>query len=68
MLVLTRRRGESIVIGDLVVVQVLETRGRRVRLSIDAPREIRIRRAEVPRREVAGDLAASAEPESAVHA
>ena len=48
VLVLTRRVGESIVVGDDVVVTVLEVKGDGViRLGIDAPRHVRVHRAEV---------------------
>ena len=47
MLVLTRRRGQSIVIGDSVVVTVLEATGDSVRLGITAPREVTVHREEV---------------------
>ena len=48
MLVLSRRTGESVVIGDDVVVTVLEVKGDGgVRLGIDAPRTVRVHRAEV---------------------
>jgi carbon storage regulator len=47
VLVLTRRAGESIVIGDEVRVVVLEVRGDTVRLGIEAPRSIQVHRAEV---------------------
>ena len=47
MLVLTRRSGESIVIGDEVRVVVLEVRGDTVRLGIEAPRSVQVHRAEV---------------------
>lgn len=47
MLVLTRRVNERIVIGDNVVVTVLEVHGDQVRLGIDAPREIKVFREEV---------------------
>lgn len=48
MLVLSRRTGESLVIGDDVVVTVLEVKGDGgVRLGIDAPRTTRVHRAEV---------------------
>lgn len=47
MLVLTRRAGESIVIGDEVRVVVLEVRGETVRLGIEAPRRVQVHRAEV---------------------
>lgn len=47
MLVLTRKVGEAIVIGDDVTVTVLEVRGDVVRLGIDAPRSVRVHREEV---------------------
>jgi carbon storage regulator len=47
MLVLTRRAGESVMIGDDVVVTVLETRGDVVRIGIEAPRSIQVHREEV---------------------
>jgi carbon storage regulator len=47
VLVLTRRPGESIVVGNQVVVTVLEVRGDQVRVGIDAPREVQVHREEV---------------------
>lgn len=47
MLVLTRKPGEKILIGDDIVVTVLDSRGDGVRIGIDAPRGISIQRAEV---------------------
>lgn len=47
MLVLTRKAGESVMIGDDVVVTVLETRGDVVRIGINAPRSIQVHREEV---------------------
>ena len=47
MLVLSRKRGESIQIDDNIFVTVAEVKGGRVRLSIDAPRSVRIVRKEV---------------------
>ena len=49
MLVLSRRQGESIVIGDDVVVTIVEVRGGQVRVGIDAPRSIEVHREEVYR-------------------
>jgi carbon storage regulator len=49
MLVLSRRVGESIVVGDDVTVTVLEVRGDVVRIGIDAPRSVRVHRAELLR-------------------
>lgn len=47
MLVLTRKAGERVLIGDDIVVTILESRGDGVRIGIDAPRGIRIQRDEV---------------------
>lgn len=47
MLVLTRKAGEEIVIGDGIRVQVIETKGGRVRLGIAAPRSVSVHRSEV---------------------
>jgi carbon storage regulator len=47
MLILTRKVGETIRIGDAVTVRVLEVRGSQVRLGIDAPGDVRIFREEV---------------------
>ena len=56
MLVLTRKIGEQIRIGDTVTVRVLEVRGSQVRLGVDAPAEVRIYREEIyqPEREANG--------------
>ncbi len=47
MLVLSRKTGESIQIDDNIFVTVSEVKGGRVRLSIEAPRSVRIVRKEV---------------------
>jgi len=47
MLVLSRQRDESIVIGDNVVVTIVDIRGDKVRLGIEAPGEIPVHRQEV---------------------
>jgi carbon storage regulator len=47
MLVLSRQRDESIVIGDNVIVTIVDVRGDRVRLGIEAPREVSVHRREV---------------------
>lgn len=47
MLVLTRKVNESILIGDEVVIKVVEVRGEQVRLGVDAPRSISVHRKEV---------------------
>ncbi len=47
MLVLTRKKNETIVIGENIVVMVIEIRSDRVRLGIDAPKEVSVHRHEV---------------------
>jgi carbon storage regulator len=47
MLVLSRKVGEKILIGDNITVTVLEVRGDRIRLGLDAPPEVPIHRQEV---------------------
>ena len=47
MLVLSRQRDESIIIGDNVVVTIVDVRGDKVRLGIEAPREVSVHRREV---------------------
>jgi carbon storage regulator len=47
MLVLSRQRDESIIIGDNIVITVVDIRGDKVRLGINAPTEIPVHRQEV---------------------
>lgn len=47
MLVLSRQRDQSIIIGENIVVTVVDVRGDKVRLGIDAPTEIPVHRREV---------------------
>ena len=47
MLVLSRKSLERIQIGDNVVVTVLEIHGNKVRIGIDAPKEVLVRRSEL---------------------
>lgn len=47
MLVLSRKKGEKIVIGDLVTLVVMDIRGDKVRLGVDAPKEVTVHRREV---------------------
>ncbi|MBM4211888.1 MAG: carbon storage regulator CsrA [Gammaproteobacteria bacterium] len=50
MLILTRRVGETLVIGDNVRVTVLGVRGHQVRLGVDAPKEVSVHREEIYQR------------------
>ncbi len=47
MLVLSRKKNESIVVDDEIVITVLEIRGDKVRLGIEAPKSVPIHRSEV---------------------
>ena len=47
MLILTRRVGETLMIGDDVTVTVLGVKGNQVRLGVDAPREVGVHREEI---------------------
>lgn len=47
MLILTRRVGESLIIGDDVVVNVLGVKGNQVRIGVDAPKEVSVHREEI---------------------
>jgi carbon storage regulator len=47
MLVLSRKKNESIVIDDRITITVVEIRGDKVRLGIEAPRDVPVHRSEV---------------------
>ncbi len=47
MLILTRKVGESIAIGDHVVIKVLDVQGQKVQLGVEAPKDIKVLRPEL---------------------
>lgn len=58
MLILTRKSGETITIGDNIQIRVLGIKGGQVRIGIDAPREVSVNREEVRARvQAEGDAA-----------
>lgn len=62
MLILTRRVGETLIVGDDVVITVLGVKGNQVRIGINAPKEISIHREEVYNRiNQAQDIAQNSE-------
>jgi len=50
MLILTRRAGETIMVGDEVTITVLGIKGNQVRLGVNAPKEIAVHREEIYQR------------------
>ncbi len=63
MLVLSRKKDESIVINDEIIITVVEVRGDKVRLGIQAPRNVPVHRSEV-HAAIAGENASETVPPS----
>ena len=64
MLVLGRKVGESVLIGDGIVVRVSEVSGNRVKLAFDAPKWITIKRQEITAKEIAAKEKTESEVQS----
>ncbi|MGO4296706.1 carbon storage regulator CsrA [Glutamicibacter sp. MCAF14] len=65
MLVLTRKVGEQVLIGEDIVVTVLEAKGESIKLGIDAPKGVKIHRAEVLAAVIEANQQASASADAA---
>jgi len=61
MLVLSRKKDEKIIIGGGITIMVIEIRGDKVRLGIDAPREVSVHREEVQKAKEREEAEAEAE-------
>ena len=57
MLLLTRRVGERVMIGEGIVIAILGIRGGQVRLGIEAPKEVKVLREELIRRHKVEEVA-----------
>lgn len=66
MLILTRKIGESLIIGDDVEITVLSVRGNQVKLGVNAPKEIAVHRQEIYERIKAAEDSNSVEESSAI--
>jgi carbon storage regulator len=62
MLVLTRKQGESVLIGENIAVEVVQVKGNKVILSFDAPGEVSILRAELGKWQDQGTVRHSVPP------
>ena len=62
MLILTRKSGETITIGEEIKVKVLSIKGGQVRIGIDAPREVVVNREEIIEEQVTPSSVVTSEP------
>lgn len=65
MLILTRRTGETLNIGDEITVTVLGVKGNQVRIGINAPKDVAVHREEIYQKVLQEKVAAEAQAKSA---
>jgi carbon storage regulator len=68
VLILTRRVGENVIIGDDIVISVIEVRGDAVRIGINAPKDVAVHREEVWLQLQQANRSAASSPDTAVDA
>ncbi len=66
MLILTRRVGETLMIGDEVTVTVLGVKGNQVRIGVNAPKEVAVHREEIYQR-IQAESSAAGKPVAVQH-
>ncbi|HAN68486.1 MAG TPA: carbon storage regulator [Halieaceae bacterium] len=64
MLILTRRVGESLMVGDNITITVLGVKGNQVRIGVNAPKDVAVHREEIYNRIQEGDVEAAPEDDS----
>ncbi|MCR9184173.1 MAG: carbon storage regulator CsrA [Halieaceae bacterium] len=64
MLILTRRVGESLMVGDDITITVLGVKGNQVRIGVSAPKDVAVHREEIYNRIQEGDEEAASEDDS----
>jgi carbon storage regulator len=68
VLILTRRIGENVIVGDDIVISIVDVRGDSVRIGIQAPKSVTVHRKEVWLELQAANSAAAASSDDAVNA
>lgn len=64
MLILTRRVGESLMVGDDITITVLGVKGNQVRIGVNAPKDVAVHREEIYNRIQEGDVETAPEDDT----